>query len=107
MPKQAGQCLLKMPHVPRRVIHTFTPSVLDNFKFSGASDVGRGGMEAKVASAWDAAQAGVTTVIANGKLPSVLLRVCFAFYLHTLTSKYSQPQAVDSGQNCAAASLTI
>ena len=58
-----------------RVIHTFMPKVLDNFRFSSASNVGRGGMEAKVASAWDAAQAGVTTVIANGKQPSVLLRV--------------------------------
>lgn len=51
------------------------PQIMDNFKFSGASTVGRGGMEAKVASAWDAAQAGVTTVIANGKEPNVLLRV--------------------------------
>ena len=51
------------------------PKILDNFRFSSGSNVGRGGMEAKVASAWDAAQAGVTTVIANGKLPSVLLRV--------------------------------
>ena len=59
----------------RRVIHTFMPKILENFRFSSGSTVGRGGMEAKVASAWDAAQAGVTTVIANGKLPSVLLRV--------------------------------
>ena len=51
------------------------PKILDNFRFSSGSNVGRGGMEAKVASAWDAAQSGVTTVIANGKLPSVLLRV--------------------------------
>jgi glutamate 5-kinase len=58
-----------------RVIHTFMPSVLDGLSFCGASSVGRGGMEGKVASAWDAAQNGVTTVIANGKLPSVLLRV--------------------------------
>ncbi len=58
-----------------RVIHTFNPSIMDSFKFSGASSVGRGGMEAKVTSAWDAAQAGVTTVIANGKEPNVLLRV--------------------------------
>ncbi len=58
-----------------RVIHTFMPKILDNFRFSSGSNVGRGGMEAKVASAWDAAQSGVTTVIANGKLPSVLLRV--------------------------------
>ena len=57
-----------------RVIHTFMPKVLENFRFSSASNVGRGGMEAKVASAWDAAQSGVTTVIANGKMPSVLLR---------------------------------
>lgn len=59
----------------RRVIHTFNPQIMENFKFSGASTVGRGGMEAKVTSAWDAAQAGVTTVIANGKEPNVLLRV--------------------------------
>ncbi|CAL8465060.1 g4595 [Coccomyxa elongata] len=58
-----------------KVIHTFNPSIMDSFRFSGASSVGRGGMEAKVASAWDAAQAGVTTVIANGKEPNVLLRV--------------------------------
>ena len=58
-----------------RVIHTFMPKILENFRFSSGSNVGRGGMEAKVASAWDAAQAGVTTVIANGKQPSVLLRV--------------------------------
>ena len=31
-------------------------------------------MEAKVASAWDAAQAGVVTVIANGKKSDVLLK---------------------------------
>ena len=62
-----------------RVIHTFMPKILDNFRFSSGSNVGRGGMEAKVASAWDAAQSGVTTVIANGKLPSVLLRVGLAW----------------------------
>ncbi len=57
------------------MIHTFNPAIMEHFQFSGASTVGRGGMEAKVASAWDAAQAGVTTVIANGKEPNVLLRV--------------------------------
>lgn len=64
-----------------RVIHTFMPKILENFRFSSGSTVGRGGMEAKVASAWDAAQAGVTTVIANGKLPSVLLRVSVSCFL--------------------------
>ena len=67
-----------------RVIHTFMPKILDNFRFSSASNVGRGGMEAKVASAWDAAQSGVTTVIANGKMPSVLLRVTPGPNFHSL-----------------------
>lgn len=47
---------------------------MDGVEFGSASKVGRGGMEAKVASAWDAAQAGVVTVIANGKKSDVLLK---------------------------------
>ena len=70
----AGKCVLRRRVGCCRVIHTFMPKILDNFRFSSASNVGRGGMEAKVASAWDAAQSGVTTVIANGKMPSVLLQ---------------------------------
>lgn len=59
-----------------RLIRTFTPAVMEGVEFGSASKVGRGGMEAKVASAWDAAQAGVVTVIANGKKSDVLLKAC-------------------------------
>jgi len=58
----------------RRLIRTFTPAVMEGVAFGSASTVGRGGMEAKVASAWDAAQGGVVTVIANGKKSDVLLK---------------------------------
>lgn len=47
---------------------------MEGVEFGSASKVGRGGMEAKVASAWDAAQAGVVTIIANGKKSDVLLK---------------------------------
>ena len=79
------------------------PKVLDNFRFSSASNVGRGGMEAKVASAWDAAQAGVTTVIANGKQPSVLLRVsspCPTPELPTVLKSYCQHECELEGGKC-------
>ena len=60
--------------MPRRLIRTFTPAAMEGVEFGSASKVGRGGMEAKVASAWEAAQAGVVTVIANGKKSDVLLK---------------------------------
>ena len=65
---------LELRLLPCRLIRTFTPAAMEGVEFGSASKVGRGGMEAKVASAWDAAQAGVVTVIANGKKSDVLLK---------------------------------
>mmetsp|Transcript_5877 Transcript_5877/g.10585 ORF Transcript_5877/g.10585 Transcript_5877/m.10585 type:complete len:392 (-) Transcript_5877:206-1381(-) len=57
------------PDLPdSKLIPTYSPAVHDKIiKFGAKSTMGRGGMSSKVESAWAAAQAGVTTLIVNGK----------------------------------------
>lgn len=62
-------------HWWHRIIHTYCPELHSQVKFGDKSKCGRGGMTAKIEAAWDAAQQGCTTVIANGKVTNSILHV--------------------------------
>ena len=60
-----------------RIINTYCPEVHDDLiKFGAGSKGGRGGMLSKVKAAWMAGSQGCNCIIANGKNPDALLRVC-------------------------------
>ncbi|KAK9823707.1 hypothetical protein WJX72_004820 [[Myrmecia] bisecta] len=63
-------------HPESSIIHTYCPAVHNQLiKFGDNSKGGRGGMTAKVAAAWMAAEQGCTTVITNGKATDSILKV--------------------------------
>ncbi len=57
------------------------------------SSLGRGGMSTKLSAARLAARSGTNTLIANGKEPQVLLRLCAGEVLGTLLEANSEPVA--------------
>jgi len=68
-------------------IPTFSPKVhLPQLRFGATSTVGRGGMMSKLNAAWECARRACPAVIANGKLPDVILRVVAGQELGTLFS---------------------
>eukprot|EP01025_Chloroclados_australasicus_P010744 TRINITY_DN1449_c0_g1_i1.p1 TRINITY_DN1449_c0_g1~~TRINITY_DN1449_c0_g1_i1.p1 ORF type:complete len:765 (+),score=136.45 TRINITY_DN1449_c0_g1_i1:235-2529(+) len=80
------------------LILTYCPEIHDEkIQLGTKSTGGRGGMASKVKSAWTAADNGVTTVVANGKVPENLLKIVAGQLVGTLFSM-QQAQCLTESQ---------
>lgn len=62
------------------IIFTYSPEVHNEIKFEDESRSESSGIDSEVQAAWHTAEMGCTSVIANGKVPNVILLVRDSYF---------------------------